>query len=84
MRKGADKLRRSARALIDKAMDGDVQAIKEVADRLDGRVPQVVAGDRENPIPHQRIERVIVQIEREPLKAIEHEPSDGPSEGSDT
>jgi hypothetical protein len=30
-------LRRVARALIDKAGTGDVQAIKEVADRLDGK-----------------------------------------------
>ena len=45
-RKDADKLRRVARALIEKAMDGDVSAIKEVADRLDGRVPQLVGGDR--------------------------------------
>jgi hypothetical protein len=28
-------------------MEGDVSAIKEVADRLDGRVPQLVGGDRE-------------------------------------
>jgi hypothetical protein len=62
-RKDADKLRRVARALIDKAMDGDVSAIKEVADRLDGRVPQLVGGDRENPVQFQRIERVIVHIE---------------------
>ena len=29
-------LRRLARALIEKGADGDVQAIREVADRLDG------------------------------------------------
>jgi hypothetical protein len=73
MRKGADKLRRSARALIDKAMEGDVSAIKEVADRLDGRVPQLVGGDRENPVQFQRIKRVIVQIERNEPKTIEHD-----------
>lgn len=32
------KLRAVADALVDKAMSGDVQAIKEVADRLDGKV----------------------------------------------
>ena len=46
------KLRVVADALVDKAMSGDVQAIKEVADRLDGKVPQgVIGGDEDdNPI----------------------------------
>jgi hypothetical protein len=42
-------LRRVADALISKALTGDVAAIKEVADRLDGRVPQAVVGDDEHP-----------------------------------
>jgi len=33
-------LRRAANALMQKAISGDVPAIKEVADRLDGKVPQ--------------------------------------------
>jgi len=33
-------LRRIAQQLVEKAKDGDIQAIKEVADRLDGKVPQ--------------------------------------------
>jgi len=62
---GSDKtkLRAVADALLDKAMAGDVAAIKEVADRLDGKVPQAVVGgdDTENPINLvARIERVIV------------------------
>lgn len=44
------KLRDVANALIAKAIGGDVQAIKEVADRLDGKVPQGLVGDEENPI----------------------------------
>jgi hypothetical protein len=52
-------------------MDGDVSAIKEVADRIDGRVPQLVGGDRDNPAQFQRIERVIVQLERQPQPLIE-------------
>lgn len=42
------KLRAVADALVAKAMAGDVQAIKEVADRIDGKVPQAVVGDDEH------------------------------------
>jgi len=47
---GSDKtkLRAVADALVDKAMSGDVQAIKEVADRLDGKVAQAIVGDDEH------------------------------------
>jgi hypothetical protein len=40
-------LRRIARALLDKAADGDVQALREVADRMDGKVAIAVGGDEE-------------------------------------
>lgn len=41
-----------AQALIDKALDGDMQAIKEVADRLDGKPKQQidVGGQEDNPL----------------------------------
>lgn len=44
---GSDKtkLRAVADALVEKGMAGDVAAIKEIADRLDGKVPQAVVGD---------------------------------------
>ncbi len=59
---GGDKLRAVADALVKKAISGDVPAIKEIADRLDGKVPQAVVGDDESdPINLlHRIERVIV------------------------
>jgi hypothetical protein len=43
------KLRLLAEALVAKGMGGDVPALKEIADRLDGKVPQGVAhsGDGE-------------------------------------
>lgn len=55
-------LRRIARKLLSKAEEGDVQAIREVADRLDGKVPQAVIGDSESdPINViSEIRRVIV------------------------
>lgn len=40
-------LRKIARALIDKAGEGDMQAIKEIADRVDGKVAQAVVGDED-------------------------------------
>ena len=52
-----------AAALLAKAQDGDVQAIKEIADRLDGKVAQAITGgeDGDNPVSIlHRIERVIV------------------------
>lgn len=62
---GSDKtkLRAVAEALVDKAISGDVAAIKEVADRIDGKVPQALVGDNdEDPINLiGRIERIIVR-----------------------
>jgi len=39
-----DKLRRIAEALVDAAADGDLGAIRELADRLDGKAHQTVDG----------------------------------------
>lgn len=49
-------LRRIARALISKAEDADIQAIKEIADRLDGKVPQGIEGG-ETPV---QVEQTII------------------------
>ena len=43
-----NKLREVVDALIARAIDGDVQAIKEIIDRVDGRVPQAIVGDAES------------------------------------
>ena len=40
-----EKLDKLAEALIAQAKTGDVAALREVSDRLDGRVPQAVVGD---------------------------------------
>jgi len=55
-----DALEACADALVSKSMMGDVPAIKELADRLDGKVTQLIGGDDEAPIKIQRIETVIV------------------------
>jgi hypothetical protein len=53
-------LRWNARRLLEQ---GEVSSIREIADRLDGKVPQAVVGDDESdPINLvHRIERVIVR-----------------------
>ena len=60
--RGGTKLRDVADALVAKAITGDVNAIKEIADRLDGKVPTPIAGDDDNPLTLiTRIERVLVK-----------------------
>lgn len=39
---GGTKLRAVAQALVDKALTGDVPAIREIGDRLDGKVAQAI------------------------------------------
>lgn len=49
-----------AQSLLFRGSDGDVSAIKEAGDRVDGKVAQPIAGDDElPPISIQQIERVI-------------------------
>lgn len=47
---GSDKdaLQAVATALVGKAMMGDVPAIKELADRMDGKVAQAIIGGEED------------------------------------
>ena len=44
------RLRRVARALVDKGIAGDTPAIKEIYDRMDGKVPMQVTGKDETPL----------------------------------
>lgn len=59
---GGTRLRAVADALVKKAMEGDVPAVREIADRLDGKVPQGIIGDNDSDPVNvlHRIERVIV------------------------
>lgn len=43
-------LRLIARKLLEKAAEGDMQAIRELADRTDGKVPQAIVGDDDAPL----------------------------------
>lgn len=56
--KGKSKLDRIAAQLVQEAMDGDVPAAKEIADRLDGKVPQAVIGGNENDPPIRSVTRI--------------------------
>lgn len=48
--KGKTKLDKIASQLVEVAIGGDVPAIKEIGDRLDGKVPQAVTGDGGGPV----------------------------------
>lgn len=50
------KLLLIASRLTDEALAGNVQAIKEIAERTDGKVPLPVAGDPETPL------RVLIEV----------------------
>ena len=55
------RLRAAAEKLLDLAVEGDVSALKELGDRLDGKPAQSVtlAGDPENPL--HVVERRVVK-----------------------
>jgi len=43
-----ERLRKMAEALFDKAEEGDINAIREIGDRLDGKAAQTIIGAGEN------------------------------------
>jgi hypothetical protein len=60
------KLREIARAHIARCEAGDMQAIKELADRLDGRPAQMVEDSRPDSAPITRIVHEIVHVTETP------------------
>jgi len=59
----ADRLRKIAEKLLEKAEEGDISALKELGDRLDGKPAQqvVLSGDEEGgPVRIEAIKMVIV------------------------
>ena len=44
-----ERLRRIAEKLLSMAEEGDIQAIKEIGDRVDGKPKQIIGGDEESP-----------------------------------
>lgn len=41
------RLRLVARKLVDRAIEGDIPAIKEINERVDGKVAQAIVGDKD-------------------------------------
>ena len=64
MSEGVDlkKLREIARAHIEKAASGDMQAIKELADRLDGRPAQMLEHSGPDSEPITKVVNEIVHV----------------------
>ncbi len=52
------KLDELAFALIDAGKVGDVPALKEIGDRLDGKVPQAHIGGDEDSLPVRHVHRI--------------------------
>ena len=62
IRRDREGLEALAKALIDKAKAGDMVALKEIGDRLEGKPKQTIEGPGEDGshILHQKIETVII------------------------
>lgn len=73
-----DALNVAAAALMARAHTGDVSAMKEIADRLDGKVPQAIGGTDELPA----IKGFAWLDYREEPKVIEHVPEVKAIEGA--
>jgi hypothetical protein len=68
-------LRKIARALIDKAATGDIQAIKELADRLDGKPMQLL--EHSGPDGRPQLTKIVhefVHVERSREEQQKQEP----------
>ena len=57
------RLRDAAEKLLDLAAQGELAAIKELGDRLDGKAAQQIvhAGDADNPVRVEKIVREVVK-----------------------
>jgi hypothetical protein len=77
MSEGVDlkKLRQIARAHIENAASGDMQAIKELADRLDGKPAQILDLNDPDSNPIRKIVHEFVHVTQTPEElAAENEP----------
>ena len=63
---GVKKLRKLARKLVDSGLEGDLVALKEIGDRLDGKPAQTVQRTDNRTIT--MIQRVIVDQSKPPIE----------------
>lgn len=65
-RGGGDKIKALddlAEKLLQKCDEMDMSALKELGDRVEGKVAQIIAGDPQNPLAISLIERKIVKAD---------------------
>lgn len=55
-----ETLRKIASALIDRAMESDLTAIKETRDTLDGKPAQAIVGDPDQPV--EVVNRIVREV----------------------
>lgn len=60
-KKGPHLIQKAAAALVEAASGGDVSALKELGDRLDGKPHQstTISGDPDNPMVHEVRETIV-------------------------
>lgn len=65
IRQEPDKLKRIAQKWLDKAEEGDMQAINSLADRIDGKAIQTVVGDSDyDPILVKDFDARLIELAR--------------------
>jgi hypothetical protein len=62
IRQEPEKLKRMAEKVLDMAVEGDMQSVNFIADRIDGKAVQQIIGDEENPlhVAVSQIQRIII------------------------
>lgn len=53
------KIQKAAQKLVDMAVAGDMAAIKELGDRLEGKAVQAIAGDPDQPFVTKIIQEIV-------------------------
>lgn len=76
-----EAIQRIADKLVELAESGDVPAIKEIADRVEGKVPQAIGGDDDLPDMRMRISWISSSLTSPEgsSSGTTTEPSDGPA-----